>query len=242
VPSLIRSPAPVSLSSGGARLPLPLPDLRERSTKRALICGPSGEGKSRLAREILLGLQGVYSSTVIMDPKGEFQFPGAKVYDRYRDLCYRDPPSAVRVRIYRPGPRELGSLEAADHIFWWCWVRGRNATQRHGFAPRVLLYLDETLWYVRYGMAPRGLLACITTGRGFGVGVICATQRPSGIPVAIRSESEHTYIFRLRTRADRKRVEEDTGLDEEMQLALPPHAFYHAYGRHVHGPMKLRIE
>jgi hypothetical protein len=241
VPSLISSPERSPLSVSGA-LPLPLPDLKEGSTKRAMICGPAGEGKSRLAREILRGLQPVYRSTVILDPKGEFQFPGARVYERYKDLCYRDPVSAVRVRIYRPGPRELGDLGAADHIFWWCWVRGRNATKRHGFAPRVLLYLDETLWYIRYGLAPRGLLACITTGRGLGVGVICATQRPSGIPVAIRSESEHVYAFRLRTRVDRRRIEEDTGIAEERQLALPQHAFLHAYGRHVDGPLRLQLE
>lgn len=240
MPSLTRSSTPASRSVNGA-LPLPLPDLREHSTKRALICGPAGEGKSLLARHLLQGLQPIYPSTVILDPKGEFQFPGATVYERFKDLCYRDAPGAVRVRIYRPGPRELGDLAAADHVFWWCWTRGRIATRRRGFAPRLVLYLDETLWYVRYGIAPRGLVACITTGRGLGVAVVCATQRPAGIPVSIRSESEHVYTFRLKTRADRRRIEEDTGIGEDRQLALPRHAFYHAYGRSIDGPLRLAI-
>ena len=43
-----------------------------------------------LARQLIQGLRRYYPSVVVMDPKGEFTLPGAKIYERYRALCAED--------------------------------------------------------------------------------------------------------------------------------------------------------
>ncbi len=202
-------------------------DLLPGATDRAVFVGQTGSGKTTLARVLLRSRPWV----VVLDVKGTLAWREYKLVRRLKHLPAR-PEEAPRV-IYRPTHEELRSESVMDALAWWVYERG-NTT----------LYVDELYGYLEPfggGIAP-GLHACLTRGRERGVEVWCSTQRPFRIPLSVLSESEHVYVFRLKVREDRRRVEEVTGIDEELIARLPKHHFYYAPqdGDYI-GPMKLRL-
>ncbi len=102
-----------------------------------------------------------------------------------------------------------------DRVFWWVLHRGNT-----------YLYNDEAYRVHKNGKAPDGLLACITTGREKGIGMLTATQRPMKIDPALMSESEFGYVFQLRKKEDRERVAANM---ESDRLLVPAtgHSFYY---------------
>jgi len=202
-------------------------DLLPGATDRAVFVGQTGSGKTTLARVLLRSRPWV----VVLDVKGTLAWKEYKLVRRLKHLPAR-PEEAPRV-IYRPTHEELRSDAVMDALAWWVYERG-NTT----------FYVDELYGYLEPfggGIAP-GLHACLTRGRERGVEVWCSTQRPFRIPLSVLSESEHVYVFRLKVKEDRKRVEEVTGLDEALIATLPKHLFYYCPqdGDPV-GPMKLRL-
>lgn len=104
-----------------------------------------------------------------------------------------------------------------DTFFRWVYER-YNTT----------LYVDETAAISDAQEWPFHLGACLHRGRERRVETWLATQRPSRIPASVWTESEHTYIFKLRYGPDRKKVQDMTGVDESDIYALPKHRFIYA--------------
>lgn len=202
-------------------------DLLPGASERAVFVGQTGSGKTTLARVLLRSRPWV----VVLDVKGTLGWKEYKLVRTLRQLPER-PQDAPRV-IYRPTHAELRSDAVMDALAWWVYERG-NTT----------LYIDELYGYLEPfgGAVAPGLHACLTRGRERGVEVWCATQRPYRIPLSVLSESEHVYVFRLKVREDRKRVEEVTGIDETLIARLPKHHFYYAPqdGEYL-GPVKLKL-
>jgi CheY-like chemotaxis protein len=204
-----------------------LDELLPGHTDRAVFVGQTGSGKTTLAEVLLRSRPWV----VVLDIKGTLGWDGYRLVRRILHLPAR-PQDAPRV-IYRPVPAELRSSSVLDALAWWVYERG-NTT----------LYVDELYGYLEPfgGSVPAGLHACLTRGRERGVEVWCSTQRPFRIPLSVLSESEHVYVFRLRVREDRRRIEEVTGLEEERIAKLPKHHFYYCPqdGDPV-GPLTLKL-
>lgn len=203
-------------------------------TDRVVLVGQTGSGKTTLARHLLRARRYV----VVHDAKGTLHWPGYRVYSTIDQLVRevdRDPLGIARI-IYRPEAIELRDRGAAEAFCQW--VYERRATT---------LYADELYALsMPWGLEPLpALWACITRGREHGVEVWAATQRPYRIPLAMLSEAEHYYVFRLRDAASRHRVEELTGLSVTAQWELPKTWFYYisadSADRDPLGPLRLDL-
>lgn len=170
---------------------------------------------------------------VAHDPKGLLAWPHYAVYtevDRLIRDVDRDPIATPRV-IYRPAPAELRDEGAFSALCDWTLARGRTT-----------LYLDELYATLFRGLEPpTALWAAITRGREHYVEVWGAVQRPYRIPLAMLSEAEHYYVFRLRDEASRARIEETTGLRADVLRRLPKHVFYYVADDDPIGPLRLDI-
>ncbi len=87
-----------------------------------------------------------------------------------------------------------------------CWVRSLSGSQRL----RALVVFDEV-----YGFLPphpanpptkRPMVALMKQARGFGVGVVVATQNPMDLDYRALSNAGLWFLGRLQTDADRERV------------------------------------
>ena len=190
-----------------------------RRMERGTLVGCTGCGKTTLARELLAP----YPCVVAIDPKcmlgSSEENPGGSLRGYY--LC-RSPEAlaeaAKRYRRlqYRTDP-EHQNFEDYDRVYWWLFRR-RN----------TMVYTDEVKLVQKGREIPDGMRACVTSGRELGIGMLHATQRPRGIDTRLLTESEHFYVFRLRSRADRQYMAE---LAEAEEIDLSPvdgHWFYHA--------------
>jgi hypothetical protein len=192
--------------------------------------GQTGSGKTTLA-EALLRLR---PYVVAHDVKGTLRWPRYQVYtsvDALLDAVDADPQAIPRV-IYRPRPEELRDEGAHATLVEWVLARGHTT-----------LYLDELYaWQFRGSDPLPALWAAITRGRELGVEVWASTQRPYRIPMAMLSEAEHYYIFRLRDDASRLRVEELTGLNADALRRLPKWDFYYVGDGDPVGPLRLALD
>lgn len=178
---------------------------------RLAFVGPTGSGKSYLAREILRH----YRNVIIVDPKHQwswkrprdewYELRAATLGQLYKQLQAAD--ATGQPVLYRPPPEDLLPMNCRnlDHV-------ADLALQRRN----TILYYDELVyisgssdWQVR---APKWYQA-MTTGRTRGVGVWNAFQRPSWVPMVALTEAEERFIFYLRNKDDRRRMEEGTGED-----------------------------
>lgn len=135
--------------------------------------------------------------------------------------------------IYRPSADELQSGEAQERFFRWVFARGYTT-----------LYIDEVYAVTESGAINPGLHACITRGRESYVETWCAMQRPAWIPMVVLSESEQAYIFKLRMRDDRLKMEQTHGVDEEdiSTLSKVKHEFFYvSEDRGIFGPLILDL-
>ena len=189
--------------------------LAPRDTDRAVLVGQTGCGKTTLAEQLCR----LRKYVVILDPKGLIRWKG---YQRYTTLAGVVQAGKKFERIiYAPVYEELVSWRERDGIIdtFFGWVYDRfNCT----------LYVDETSAISTATEWPFWMGACLQRGRERHVETWCATQRPSRIPAIVFSESEHTYIFKLRMGPDRDKVEDMTGVDEKDIRTLAKHQFIYA--------------
>ena len=161
-----------------------------RRGDRVFVVGTTGSGKTTLAQSLLAPQRDV----VIVDPKHMFEMKGATIAKDFRELMRWPGPAPI---IYRP---TLPECKTGLPWFWgWLWER-----------QRTIAYVDEVMAITPPTKLPDLFAMCVQMGRQKEIGVWCATQRPSRIPIPLLSESEHTFTFRLRHPADLKRMAEYT--------------------------------
>lgn len=180
--------------------------------ERAILFGQSGSGKSIAAAWMLHYMPApivIYDTKV--SPSLVRCFPGADIVDGLTGarIALRKP-----VTILRPSPEELSDPEFLDDALWRLYLRKVPMT----------LYLDEALDLHVAGRAGRGLLACVSRGREQGITLMIATQRPAWVSLYLLSEAQHYYVFKLRLKADKDRVEQITGF---RLRPLDKHHFVH---------------
>lgn len=160
---------------------------RIRRGDRVSFLGPSGSGKTLVAKALLAAQR----NAIVVDTKRTEDWRDVGETLGSRDI--------YRVRggrfVYRVDPDFLVDKAEAERFFRWCLASGNR-----------VVYVDEQL---DIPTSP-GEKILATQGRAAGVGLWIATQRPHGVPLYLLSEANHQFIFRLRLKRDRERIEETT--------------------------------
>lgn len=176
--------------------------------ERLFFVGTNGSGKTKLMREFYLR----EPRYCVMDPKGDFpKAPGDKVVKSPKDFRWNLFPDglwgsglfAVPRILYRPDPKYQPTM---DLRLRWLFYKARKLKKRHRPAFRV--GVDEGLFQSKAfsNSRPRWLMSSAITGRSLDLGLDLNSQRPSGIPVEIRSEAWRMYVFYLGDQDDMKAI------------------------------------
>lgn len=197
----------------------PLPFLRLPRTHRGIITGQTGTGKSTLARLIVQQHREALNS-VIIDPKLQFDPVGM----RAKRTGYRivtDPAKLSGITkqniLYRPGG-EYNNPEDYDRVFRWIYDR-----------KNTFVYIDELSALIgrSFQSYPPWLRQLYQQGRGLGITILAATQRPSGFPRFVFSESDQFWKFFLLLEDDQKTMAEYMGRTVLEPRDYPNHTAHH---------------
>lgn len=167
------------------------PEIRVKASDRVAIVGKTGSGKTYLARRLC----STVSRLVVIDHKSSLTDWSTlpPVESSWRKLDAGDP---VRLRV----------VYEDDTTY-------ETAIARALAAHNCTIYIDEVYGITEIGRRPRALIAALTRGREFGVGVWTSTQRPSHLPLFVLSEADHYFVFRVNLEEDRKRLAAFCGED-----------------------------
>lgn len=186
------------------------PPIVIKRDERAFFVGATGSGKTLLAKALLWK----QPNTVVLDTKRTFTLPDDWDHEYYSSVA--DMKSEAHddiTMIYRPDPDELDT--GCEDFFRYAFERGN-----------VRIFVDEASDVTKGPRIGRWYERCIRLGRELNVSTWSATQRPRNIPQVIMTESEHMFIFRLRSEDDRKRVAQFTA-DEILTKVPKGHGFWY---------------
>lgn len=190
------------------------------ATHRQFIVGTTGSGKTQAAVWNLAHRNLQSSPWIALNHKGDAlldSIEGAQ----HVDLDF--VPKKPGLYIYHPVPEN--DDEAVRELLWKIHGKGNTG-----------VYVDEG-----YMISPRDPAqnALLTQGRSKRIPMIIATQRPVGMTRLARSESDFFQVFYLKSKDDRKVVQEFIPVDlEELMVAPvntePPLPKYHSLWYDVH--------
>lgn len=184
--------------------------LRIEPSQHVFICGQTGSGKTYLSR---LLLHGVKAQKLLIDVKGRFDFPGATLVEKVSELEKQFKRGGTI--LFRPG---LGDFDAVDAAFGLAFRRGATT-----------IYNDERGGWGRpwdLDLLPMEAHA-VMRGRDRDCSVWTGTQRPARIPLPLKSEADHFFVFRLQNGDDRKSISEYAG-DVIRGPLIPKRWFWYA--------------
>ena len=175
--------------------------LRIGQTQRGVLTGQTGMGKSTLANVLVFDKPYLF----VLDVKRNFElsreYSIARTPDELNEISASQRGKGRAAIMYRPEP-EFATYEELDLIYKWLYTRGNT-----------FVYIDEmTATVGRSSLSyPPSLRSLVTQGRGLGIGMLMATQRPSNLPMWVFSESQKFWKFFLLLRKDQKRMAEWMG-------------------------------
>ena len=196
------------------------------SNRHVLVCGMTGTGKSFLTEHYTLS----YKYVVKLDTKNETaerRLEGRSPWDGLkegRDFTVVDSfdelDEVETDKIIYVVPFEEQTDENFDRFFNWVFSR-----------ENTVLWIDELMSIGTVNKYPRGLQRIYTQGRSKNVGVWACTQRPSGIPSCVTSNSSYYFVFDMMLPQDRKRIVESTGIPEMGELPNGYNFWYYKVGQ-----------
>lgn len=193
-----------------------------RGDQRITFIGQTGSGKSVVSRYLLKLARQHGWRIVIVDPKKDWMKYLNKPY-KYAEkgLGTVDNPWLVRefnpklaVQIFQPL-----KWDATCAKFFQDIIACRN----------TIVYIDEITQLATANHVPDEINLIWTQGRSINVGGWCGTQKPKGIPTAIKDQSEVWFLFRINSKDHRKVVEGYLPLDDMPEVVarpLPKYWFY----------------
>lgn len=189
-------------------------------SERVCIVGPSGSGKSLLAKSLLRTKKNV----LIIDSKHSEDWSDVGEYISTKEL------GAIRGGrwVWKASEEYVVEQDVQSDLFRALKNTGNRIT-----------YVDEA-----YDIIPgQGIKILATQGRGKKAGLWVATQRPSHVPLFLVSEANWYFIFHLRLDDDRKRMESVVGAKIPWDRLMTTRYSFFVYrddGR-CGGPFRLAI-
>jgi len=182
--------------------------------KRLLFIGKTRSGKTFLSRIFMrmFARRVPDLQIIIIDPKHEIRKFGKgatldtpKLVTRY---------SKVKVQVFQT----FEWIPALDEMVDKLLIRGK-----------AIVCLDEMGGIATANSVPSGLIRLWTQGGGKGVGSWALIQYPRRVPLVIKSQSEHFFMFRINNKDDRKTIADFIPDTRIINDVVPPHWFWY-YG------------
>lgn len=177
----------------------PQPVKEGEDAQRAFFVGKTRSGKTYAMLQAMKPFVG-HTQVQILNSKNDRtlrNIPGAKyVYSLAEINQYKFPEYPIVVYI------PMGEEMNPKFLDKWCqWIYERGNT---------LAFVDE-ITQVAEGTRPgQGFINLYTRGAARGITVFGGNQRPRNLPKICETESEHFYVFRLKSEEDRKHVAQFT--------------------------------
>jgi len=188
------------------------------------ILGPTGDGKTRLAFELLActAHPRLPFIALVTKPQG-----GDSTVTKFaRDMKVKT------IRSWPPPP--VTTLFERKTPGWVLWPKtsfddltGSEENQHYQFARCMsdsfkkrnrIIFADELFWLTKHLGMQRRTDHIHTQGRGLGVGLWVCSQRPRDIPMNAYSQAEHIFMSNDRDVEARKRYAEIGGVDRHLIL------------------------
>lgn len=184
--------------------------LRWRQGEHAVVAGPTGSGKTTLAKELLKKRSHVLGFGIkAKDPTLKKEFADWKFVESFEDL----EPWDNRVMLW-PRPKRREDTDA--------WIARQKKEFTHALDTMLKaggwgIYIDELAYmcdpsYMNLGKKV-GMIHYI--GRSAGTSVLSCVQRPTFVPLAVMSNSSHAYIAKTYQAEDMKRLSNLGGVDRK---------------------------
>jgi hypothetical protein len=194
-----------------------------RGDQRLTFIGQTGSGKSVVARYLLKIARKRGWRIVIIDPKRDWmKYLGQKYEYAEKGLGTVDRPRLVREFDERLAVQIIHPIEYDAHTekFLNAVIAKRNC----------IVYIDEITQLATASIVPRQIKIIWTQGRSLNIGAWCATQRPKGIPLVVKDQSEVWFLFRVNSFDDRKVVKGYLPIEDMPEVVdhpLPKFWFYY---------------
>lgn len=195
---------------------------------RTFIAGTTGSGKTAFLCWLLKRLEDDACPVIIYDVKVEPKFEAL-----HPSIVVENAKQAFEVAeeglhdyiIVRPSLAASVQPEILDDmlLYHYHFMHGKTAV------------VDEAYPFHKNSQAGPGLTGLMTRGRSKGITTIIGSQRPQRISRFLITESENAFIFRLRDKLDRKRID-DISEDFSKLPKLEKHFFYHIDGDNADAP------
>lgn len=167
-----------------------LDDLRLGKDERGAIIGPTGCGKTELAKQ-LLPAEG---RLAIIDPKRLCSYAhNVEIFSDARKIVRAKPDRF----IYRPKPDDLKRMDLYNLVYKYCYEK-----------KNFFVYTDDVVAIMERTKYPAMFQVCYQMGREHKVRMLSSFQRPSWLPMFLLSEACKLYAFRLVLSNDIKRIAE----------------------------------
>lgn len=186
-----------------------------------LVAGATGTGKSFLTEQYLKG----YENVIKLDTKlecyerwesGISPWQGLEEDEDF-EVCttLEDCKKSTFKKIIFAPEFEEQTEETLNDFFHWIFLR-----------QNTIVWIDELMSIGTVHKYPKELHRLMIMGRSKNVGVWSCTQRPSGIPTIVPSNSKYFFVFNLYNDNDRKKMVNVTGFPELARLPTGHNFWY----------------
>lgn len=182
--------------------------------------GPTGQGKTTTALQILDERQFVtVFATKPRDETMEYLFENGFV--RFKEWKNSDPEQ-IPHRVLWPPAERLYSAQSQRAVF-------RTALDQIYPQGGWCVYFDELWYFVNHLRMGHEVKTYLLQARSLDISVVCATQRPSQVPLEVYDMSTHLFFWRDNDDRNLKRLSELNSVNGQMVRAivsrLPLHQF-----------------